>query len=301
MAIMRYNNYWLIILVSICFYPVSLLSQDVARGLSNIKLQSYQVRAKSHVEDFAKLLSKIAYEEDASIIEIYINQNINGSTRIFTDSSAYIEYDLNPGISKSEESEKGDVITYLRDFHINYSLDNLEEDEEVFSNVIFSNIKTSQVKRDRYNGRYYVRVRYTSRFKGTHTDIDMPYTPIERVAQVDFLEGNNSSQAFISSVIFANPADTTTYLSAASARAINIEFTKQLQEAQYLLSIHDYQGALNAYRNANEMANSDSISSKINDLDRLIDKITSQWQFYQLNSFNQYILENPRDYEVISS
>jgi len=133
-------------------------------------------RAELLVNELKDLLNTISNSQIGinETKELIVNSFSNSKNKIFYDSAALIEDDLNPLIRNSDGSKDLRIASYLNNLDLFYEKSDMPS-------IDFDNIKVSNIKRGEY---LYVKVYYSSMFKGKNTLHDSLFGRNYRVAEI---------------------------------------------------------------------------------------------------------------------
>ncbi|MEO6282944.1 MAG: tetratricopeptide repeat protein [Dyadobacter sp.] len=116
----------------------------------------------------------------------------NSPNKVFYDDKVIIEDDLNPEFTSAANTTDLLVNKYLNNFDLFYP-------KSIDRTIYFSDFKVSDLKKSEY---YYVKVYFKSHFKGQHVQINMPYQPTQRVAEIRAEKTGKKWTTYISQVAF---------------------------------------------------------------------------------------------------
>jgi tetratricopeptide (TPR) repeat protein len=133
-------------------------------------------RAELVINEYRDLLNIIAnaQTEIKETKDLILNSYGSSKNRIFFDSSILIENDLDPSVRNSQSSKDLSVAAYLNNLDLFYSKSDT-------STIHFSNIRVSNIKQGEY---LYVKVYFTSEFRGKNTLSNGEYAENNRVAEI---------------------------------------------------------------------------------------------------------------------
>lgn len=152
------------------------LAKKQIRGLQNL---FYALTADSLIET-----------ERNSVIQ---NSYLPNPERLFYNDGVMIEDDINPKHTSADNSVDLEVERYLRDIDLFYS-------KSIEPTITFSQIVTSTVVEGKEYP--YIKVFFTSTFKGKHTQFEIPYQSIQRVAELRADSVDGKLQMFITRIGF---------------------------------------------------------------------------------------------------
>ncbi|WP_017732325.1 tetratricopeptide repeat protein [Nafulsella turpanensis] len=159
---------------------------------------AYQARQTLNM--YQDLLNVISYKGLANPSEIQkmIRDSYTESrSRIFYSEAAIIEDNVNPAnIGASSRQDKA-VADYLKYFDLAY-----EKEEE--ATVEFSDFETSHLKFSSYP---YIKVKYTSLFKGSHKEDTTDYKAVDRVAELRAEKEGGKWKTYITSILYYDPQE----------------------------------------------------------------------------------------------
>ncbi len=158
-----------------------------------------RVKSESLVKrDLKELLNNISMDDNnQETKDMIFNSHSGTSSKIFWDSKAVIEDDINPGY-KIGNSREVTIDKYLSDFDLFYK-------KGEAGSIFFNDIRTSNVKKVTD---IYVKVYFTSLFKNPNKYSDTAYTENNRVAEIRFIKTNKRWVPYITHIAFFNPSDT---------------------------------------------------------------------------------------------
>ena len=163
-------------------------------------------QAKSTMTNFQNLLETLS---DSSLDESDRNSVIqnsflpNPNQLIFND-AVIIEDDVNPKHTSAENTTDLKIDRYLRDLGLFYIKAEAPEP------IIFTRIITSTVQEGKDYP--YIKVFFTSTFKGKHSQFDSVYQPTQRVAELRAEKTNGKWRTYITRVGFVRPGEGLTEL-----------------------------------------------------------------------------------------
>ncbi|MEZ0540255.1 tetratricopeptide repeat protein [Fibrella arboris] len=132
-------------------------------------------------------------ERNALISESYAP----GTNQLFANKDIIVEDDISPNRAAAGTVFDMPVEKYLANFDLLYA-------KSAESTISFSDIAVSDLKKA---SSLYVKVLFTSLFRGKHTKIDKPYGPVRRVAEVRADQTGSKWTVVITRIAFATPAD----------------------------------------------------------------------------------------------
>lgn len=183
------------------------------RDASEIRYKAERM-VKTELNELLNSLSNTSYETQ-EVAESIHSSYTESRNRIFRDSMVLVEPDINPGIRSSAQSGDEPLGKYLRDLDLLYR-------KSDSPSVEFRNIRSSSVKK---SDNLYVKVYFTSLFKGQSTISEQAYSMTHRIAEIKAVKDRNQWRLFIVRLAFFNPADT------AGDVANNIPLKHELQSA----------------------------------------------------------------------
>jgi len=157
-----------LILAQLAFSQDSLSVQDTAEinYRATLLLNEYQ--------DLLNIISNSAVEPKQCKDAIFRSHSVK-ENKIFTDSSAQVEDDVDLSSVSRGQAKEFQVVKYLNNFDLFYS-------KSDSSSVTFYNHYLSHIKKADY---LYIKVYYTSLFKNKNTyDTVLKYQPVNRVAEI---------------------------------------------------------------------------------------------------------------------
>lgn len=168
--------------------------------------QEIQFLSKRKIEKgYADLLNTITFEdvgdfERQAIIGDSYGNSIN---KIFYDSLAVIEDDINPEHKTADNTIDLAVSKYLRNFELFYP-------KSVDRTIQLTDFTVSSVKKADY---YYTKVYFTSLFSQKHIQSEIHYERLKRVAELRAEKDGKKWQVYVSRIAFVPPGDSVTSLS----------------------------------------------------------------------------------------
>lgn len=272
--------------------PAIVGAQDIEKDISPKQIQNAQSQARFLIESFGEFLQIIAESQDGGEVRKMIRMTTQDgqlSKRLFTDKKVLIVSDIDPRVV-DEESTVGEGFTeigsYLADFDAFY-------DKTIPNDIEINDIYVSNIKRSRVSDALYVRVKYSSKFKGRHKNIKKPYEKIDRMARVRIQPGDQWSY-YIDLVTFYPENDTTRYYEVETRTQIERRYRNELSRAQRLWEIYEFEAALQMYQLSNQIFTVDSISQKIDQIEEIIDDRKDR-KYYGLDGFDRKINDEPNN------
>jgi len=176
---------------------------SAARAQDSITLSDaieMRVRSESLIKrELKELLDNISTNESTQLTKDVIAGSHSGAgNKIFYNSKVIIEDDINPAYKSTATSHETPVDKYLSDFDLFYK-------KSEMPSIFFNDFRTSHVKKV---DDIYVKVYFTSLFKGVNKYSDTMYTQNNRMAEIRFVRTDKKWIPYISSIGFFNPADT---------------------------------------------------------------------------------------------
>lgn len=190
-----FRNAMLIFMVTTFISTVSVAQQYSLRDQKEI-----QYRAQLTLNLYKDLLNVISISglaTDAEIKELIRNSYQEPNTQIFFSGQTIIEDDIKPSNRKSGIEQDKSVKDYLRYFDLIY--EKYDQETVEFSDFSYSNLK--------YGDYLYIKVKFTSQFKGSHKEDPTPYQAVERLAELRVEKVNKEWRTLITSIIYYNPVN----------------------------------------------------------------------------------------------
>ncbi|MEZ0607732.1 tetratricopeptide repeat protein [Fibrella sp. WM1] len=185
-----------LLLLALLILPTYLWGQELTtRDNDEVKLLARR-KIERGLNDLLNVLS-LADLGEAERNVLISESFAPGSNQLFTDKTAIVEDDISPNRAAAGTVFDMPVETYLANFDLLYG-------KSTQSTVDFSAIEVSNLKKGDY---LYVKVLFTSQFRGKHTKINKPYGPVRRVAEVRAEQTGSKWTVLISRIAFATPAD----------------------------------------------------------------------------------------------
>ncbi|WP_225000354.1 tetratricopeptide repeat protein [Cesiribacter sp. SM1] len=146
---------------------------------------------------YKDLLNVISYTDvtEAEVGELIKNSYSDPQTQIFFSDAAIIEDNVKPSNLRASHEQDKNVKDYLKYFDLMYA----KSDEQT---VEFSDLQASNLK---YRDYLYIKVKYTSHFKGRHKEDTTAYSPTERLAEIRVERKDNQWKTYITSIVYYNP------------------------------------------------------------------------------------------------
>ena len=157
---------------------------------------SYQ--AQLTLSMYKDLLNVISYEglaTQAEIKELIRNSYTPSRNQIFYSDRVIIEDNVKPSNLGARNKQDKTVKDYLHYFDLAYK-------KSEGPSIDFSNIEVSNLK---YSNYLYIKVKYTSLFKGKHKEESAPYKAVDRLAEFRVEVRDNKWKTYISSIVFYDP------------------------------------------------------------------------------------------------
>ena len=168
--------------------------------------QRYTVRDQDEIAYQAQLtlsmyndlLNVISYEglaTESEIKELIRNSYTPSRNQIFYSGDVIIEDDVKPSNLVSRLRQDKTVKDYLHYFDLAYK-------KSEGPSIDFKDFEVSNLKRSNY---LYIKVKYTSLFKGKHKEEKAPYKAVERVAEFRAEVKDNKWKTYITSIVYYDP------------------------------------------------------------------------------------------------
>ncbi|MCF0075075.1 tetratricopeptide repeat protein [Dyadobacter sp. CY261] len=189
-----------IILIGILL-PAHLRAADLQDTLSQRDNNEVKLLARRKIEKgLNDLLNTITFEDLSAFERKSIMADSYGESpnKLFYDDKVIIEDDLNPEFTSATNSTDLPVDKYLSNFELFYP-------KSIERTIELSDFEASDLKKSDYY--YYVKVFFTSHFKGQHNQINRPYRPIKRVAEVRAEKKGKKWTTYISQIAFYTEKD----------------------------------------------------------------------------------------------
>jgi hypothetical protein len=166
----------------------------------------YQARRKIE-HDLKDLLNTLSFEEvgDAERKDLIRNSYLPGPNQLFYDDGVVIEDDVNPERFDFTNIRDAGVAEYLNNFDLFYK--KTPEPSIIISNIVVA----PEVQTKEYP---FIKVYFTSQFKGKYSKAQTPYRPTQRVAEFRIEKKGAKWYLFITSLAFYNPEKDQTNLTA---------------------------------------------------------------------------------------
>ena len=245
------------------------------------------------LEQFGTLLNNITHQETyPEDFEDFVHVSVNGSRRIFFNSQATIQADLDPDVPPGQEvnfREVQEVSDYLSDFRTFYA-------SGVRNSVFLENPLVSDIKFSEALGYFYMKIKYSSRFERNHTTKNKAFPTRTRIAQFRIDQVGGKWRSFITSIRFFSPNDNDKYR---EANAREKAFGASKDNGDLLISIFEYRKAMDSYKDAQvQVPNDFYVNNQIDKLEIILSDIEDR-KFYTLDSYNSKIisLNNNRNAE----
>ncbi|OQX78743.1 MAG: hypothetical protein B6D61_04830 [Bacteroidetes bacterium 4484_249] len=186
------------IYILLTFFAIS-GSNFAQTNLSPAEIKIIQEQAVTLIENYEVVLNTIGDPtlSNSTINDLMYN-SYSGNNRIFEDSYAIIESDLNPKIiNKNDGSEIEDynIAKYFTDF-------NLFIKKDMNGVISFSKINVSPVIQ---KNNIYVNIFFKSEILSSHTESEDQFKKINRTAIIKAKKVNNSWRCFIIGIKFCEP------------------------------------------------------------------------------------------------
>lgn len=189
------RGWWLAFSLVTAVYSAGLAQELTTRDNEEVKLLARR-KVELGLSDLLNVLSLSDLgeaERNALISESFAP----GTNQLFADKDIIVEDDISPVRAAAGTVFDMSVEKYLANFDLLYA-------KSAESTIQFSNIAVSDLKK---GGNLYVKVLFTSLFRGRHTKIDKPYGPVRRVAEVRADQVGSKWMVVITRIAFATPAD----------------------------------------------------------------------------------------------
>jgi tetratricopeptide (TPR) repeat protein len=147
---------------------------------------------------YKDLLNVISYKDLATESEIkkLINNSYTQSrSRIFYSAEAIIEDNIKPSNLLAQHAQDKTIRDYLNYFDLAY-----EKTDR--ATIDFYDFEVSNLK---YSKHLYIKVKYTSLFKGKHKEDKAPYKVVDRIAELRAEKQDNEWKTYITSIVYYNP------------------------------------------------------------------------------------------------
>ncbi|MCE7059218.1 tetratricopeptide repeat protein [Dyadobacter sp. CY343] len=204
------NIYSLTIIICI-LAPPPLLAADLQDTLNQRDNNEVKLLAQRKIEKgLSDLLNTITFEDLGAFERKSITADSYGESpnKVFYDEKVIIENDLNPEFTSAGNSADLPVDKYLNNFELFYP-------KSIERTIELTDFQVSDLKKSNY---YYVKVFFTSHFKGKHNQINVPYQPVKRVAEVRAEKKGKKWITYISQIAFYTEKDSL------NANLNNVEF-----------------------------------------------------------------------------
>lgn len=155
-------------------------------------------QAQLSLEMYKDLLNVISYANlatESEIKELIKNSYSKSRAQIFYSAEVIIEDNIKPSNLQSGLKQDKTVKDYLNYFDLAYAKANKET-------ISFYGYETSNLKFKDY---LYIKVKYTSEFKGRHKEDSAPYKPTERLAELRAEKKEGEWKTYITSIVYYDP------------------------------------------------------------------------------------------------
>lgn len=187
------KNSLLLLSLSLLLPTICFSQQYTLRDQEEI---AYQAQVTLNM--YKDLLNVISYKDLASeseIKELIRNSYTDSRNQIFYSAEAIIEDNINPSGLDREHAQDKTIQDYLQYFDLAYE----KSDDE---SIDFYDFEVSNLK---YASYLYIKVKYTSLFKGKHKEDSTAYQEVDRLAELRVEKRGNNWKTFITSIVFYNP------------------------------------------------------------------------------------------------
>ncbi len=160
--------------------------------------QEIAYQAQLTLNMFKDLLNVISYEglvTEQEVRKLIRDSYTPSRSQIFFSEAAIIEDDVKPSNLSSKHKQDKAINDYLTYFDLTYK-------KEERATVDFYNFESSDLKQSDH---LYIKVKYTSRFKGAHKEDPAPYKAVDRLAELRVERGTKGWKTFITSIIYYKP------------------------------------------------------------------------------------------------
>ncbi len=187
-------------------YVAKVGKEEPSKG-SPLKRRNDQIlfEVKSQINNLFNLLNTLTSNEttEAESDAIIKNSYLPNSNQLFYSDGIVVEDDVDPNHVSSENPVDHAVEKYLRDIELFYTK---TPDESIkFSQVITSPVLDGK-------DYLYVKVFFRQTFGSKHKQIDAPYRPVQRVAELRAERQDNKWRVFITRLAFPQPGEGLTEL-----------------------------------------------------------------------------------------
>lgn len=159
-----------------------------------------QIRAlaRDKVKALSELLNAIANEDLTTYDRKYVvlNSYMPSNDQLFFNDGVIVEDDIDPTHTAPVPGSDAVIDRYLSNLDLFYQKSTTNTIE--FSNIVVGDVKAG----DKYP---YVKVFFTSHFKGNHKSVTMPYKPTQRVAEFIAASVDDEWIVYITRLAFQSP------------------------------------------------------------------------------------------------
>ena len=174
---------------------------------SLIKRRNDQIlfQAKNQIDNLRGLLNTLTFESttEPESNSLILNSYLPNPNQIFYNDGVVVEDDIDPNHTSSENVTDLPIERYLQNMALFYTKTDGES-------INFSHIITSPIQEGKEYP--YVKVFFTQTFVSKHNQINIPYRPVERVAELRAEIVDNKWRVFITRLAFLQPGEGLTEL-----------------------------------------------------------------------------------------
>ncbi|GAB3571756.1 hypothetical protein GCM10027578_30570 [Spirosoma luteolum] len=161
-------------------------------------------QARTTIANLESLLTSITDSSngESEVTQIMQNSYNISQNQLFYNDAIIVEDDINPAHRSATNTADLPVDRYLNDLNLFYGKSSTKT-------IAFSKQITSSVMRSTGNGNgyFYVKVFFTSTFRGKRIDSDSLYQPVDRVAELRADKSSGKWRTYITRLAFPQPGE----------------------------------------------------------------------------------------------
>ena len=183
-------------------YSATITTANTSTDFKQLKRQNDEIafQAKNKIKNLLDLYNALSNSENTESERNSIIQNsyLPNPNQLFYDDRVSVDDDVDPNHTTSANTAEVLVDRYLRNFDLFYTKTDT-------STVSFSRVIPSPVQQGK--DYLYIKVFFTETFTSKHSQIDIPYAPMERVAELRAESVAGKWRVFITRLAFVRPGE----------------------------------------------------------------------------------------------
>lgn len=195
---MNAGKKWLLFLCFLCITSLSGAITGFSQQYTYRDQEEIAYQAQLTVSMYQDLLNVISYADlatESEIKKLITNSYTNSRSQLFYSAEAIIEDNIKPSNLETQHEQDKTIQEYLNYFDLAY-----EKSDQ--STIDFYDFEVSNLRQGRY---LYIKVKYTSSFKGKHKEDPTPYQPVDRVAELRVEKRDQEWKTLIASIVYYRP------------------------------------------------------------------------------------------------